>query len=71
MEKEQYVGPKYTTLYEKVAEMQKSVTCLALELPEAVHDDVSLKWNALKTEIMNLCPRDHDSCQAADLVRTV
>lgn len=57
-EKTKYIGPKYTELYKKIAEMQKSVTCLALELPEAVHDDVSRIWNALKAEIIESCPQD-------------
>jgi len=30
-------------------DMEKSIRCLALELPEAVHKDVSTKWFALKT----------------------
>jgi hypothetical protein len=50
-------APKYETLYEKVAEMQKSVTCLAIELHEAVYDDVARRWQELKTEIEESCPR--------------
>ena len=34
-----------------MAEMSKAVTCLALELPESVHNDVSKIWTKLKTEI--------------------
>jgi hypothetical protein len=56
-EKTRYVGPNYTELYKKIAEVQKSVTCLALELPEAVHDDVSRRWQELKTEIEKICPQ--------------
>jgi len=30
-----------------VMDMNKSVACLAIELPEQVHEDVSRKWAAL------------------------
>jgi hypothetical protein len=34
-----------------IADMNKSVVCLALELPELVHADVSKRWHALKQYI--------------------
>jgi len=30
-----------------IADMNRSVVCLALELPEQVHEDVSRKWGDL------------------------
>ena len=38
-------------LKEKIAEMDKSIKCLALELPGPVWDDVARRWNELKTEL--------------------
>jgi hypothetical protein len=35
----------------EIAEMEKCVQCLALELPEAVHKDVRRIWNNLKEAI--------------------
>jgi hypothetical protein len=35
----------------EIAEMDKSIRCLALELPKSVHDDVSKTWQALKSAI--------------------
>lgn len=38
-------------LVDKMATMEKSITCLALELPESVYDDVRKKWDDLKHKI--------------------
>ena len=37
-----------------VKEMQKSVNCLALELPEAVHEDVKKRWKKILEYIETL-----------------
>jgi len=36
-----------------IAEMEKCVKCLAIELPGPVHDDVQRIWNNLKKEIQS------------------
>jgi hypothetical protein len=35
----------------KITEMEKCVTCLALEVPKEVHIDVEKRWKALRAEI--------------------
>jgi hypothetical protein len=35
-----------------IEEMDKSILCLAIELPESVHSDVYNKWEALKNAII-------------------
>jgi hypothetical protein len=36
---------------EEISQMDKCVKCLALELPEAVWEDVQRKWNNLKVKL--------------------
>jgi hypothetical protein len=36
-----------------IEEMDKSVKCLALELPESVHDDVAKTWQDVKKALSN------------------
>jgi hypothetical protein len=35
----------------EIAEMSKSIRCLALELPGGVWDDVNSKWNAVLAQL--------------------
>lgn len=37
---------------DELAEMDKVVKCLALQLPEAVWDDVNKKWQELKAQLL-------------------
>jgi len=39
---------KYKTMSESIANMDKSVKCLALELPASVWNDVNQKWQEVK-----------------------
>lgn len=34
-----------------IKDMDRSILCLALELPEPIYKDVAKKWKALKTEL--------------------
>jgi hypothetical protein len=34
-----------------IAEMSKSVKCLALELPESVWNDINKRWNAVLAQL--------------------
>jgi hypothetical protein len=36
---------------EAIREMDKAIVCLALELPECIHEDVEQRWEAVKVAL--------------------
>ena len=52
--------------------MDKSVRCLALELPEAVHDDVAKRWQNVKEGLSKIIQSSEDQrklkCSDAEIL---
>jgi hypothetical protein len=46
-----------------IAEMQKSINCLALELHESIYDDVNARWTKLRDSLSTIKECSDISCQ--------